>query len=123
MGNDLAGVDKGEHDDIMACVGGIQEAKDIVQRVMGETQGPQESDKTMHLQVMRVQKQVNNLQQRVSGSGCGERPDGPGKSSPEERLDLGPVLRDMTNSQTRVGTLEDKVAHMAHHGVVQRVVA
>ena len=45
MRKEVVRVEKGEHEDMMACVKGIQEAKDIWLRPNGETQGLQELHK------------------------------------------------------------------------------
>ena len=60
---------------------------------------------------------------RISGLGGGESPHEPKNTAGGNGPDLGPVLRNLTYMHTTVGTLEDKVAHMAHDGVLQRVLA
>ena len=49
MCKELIQVEEREHEDMMTCVGGIQEAKDIGLSVTIETEGLQEFHKTMHL--------------------------------------------------------------------------
>ena len=96
MHKEVAGPEKREHEDMMACIGGIEEAKDIELQVTGETQRVQESHKTMHQCLMRVQEQVSDLQHQIAGLGSGERPNEPERAVGGDRLDLGPVVCDLT---------------------------
>ena len=66
MRKDLLGVEKRDYEDIMTCVQGIQEAKDIGLRVIGETQGLQESRKKMHRPARRVKQNVSDLEHQVT---------------------------------------------------------
>ena len=61
MCKELVRVEKREREDMMACMGGLQECKNIERCVTGETQGLQESDKTMQNHVMQVQEHVSEL--------------------------------------------------------------
>ena len=69
--------------------------------------------------MIRVQEQVRDLQHRMAGWGNGERPNEPGRTVSRDRPDIGPVLQDLTQVQTRMGQLEDKISHLAHDGVLQ----
>ena len=70
---------------------------------------------------MRVQEQVRDFQHQMAGWGNGERPNEPRTAVGRDRPYIGPFLQDVTQVVTRMGQLEDKVSHLAHDGVLQRV--
>ena len=108
---------------MITCVGGIHEAKDIALRVTRERKGIQESHKTMQKHVMRVQDQHSDVQHQIGRLGSGAPPHEPGRAVSGDGARMGPDLRDLTQVQTRLWHLERKLADMAHHGVLQRVLA
>ena len=80
MGKDVVRVEKREHEDMMACVGGIEEAKDIWLRVIGETQGLRDSWSTQS-KGMKVSRDCSGKKNKNQ-----EKDAQPGKSKGNNRF-------------------------------------